>query len=191
MIIYFRVALMLGGVLAIPIITYQALMFIFPGLTRREKRYVLFSLPPVTMLFLVGVVFSWFVLMPPALGFLEGFQQQQFRTEWTADGYIGFVTALVFWMGVAFETPLVFFVLSLLGLVTARLLISNWRIAFIGAAIAAALITPTIDPVNMFLVMGPLLALYALSIVLVFIGRRITGISDENAPQPGIQPAQG
>ena len=114
--------------------------------------------------------------MPPALGFLHGFQEKIFEPEWTADGYISFVTSLLFWMGVAFQTPLIFFIISLMGLVSARTLIRQWRIAVVGASIAAALITPTIDPVNMFLVMAPLAALYALSIVLVYFGRKMSGI---------------
>ena len=93
---------MMGAGFAIPLITYQLLMFIFPGLTRKERRIVLMSLPAISLLFVVGVVFSWFVLMPPALGFLEGFQQNLFRSEWTADLYLSFVTSLIFWMGVAF-----------------------------------------------------------------------------------------
>lgn len=177
---YFRVSLTLGAIIAIPVITYELLMFIFPGLTRKEKRVVMLSLPAVTLLFLIGTAFSWFILMPPALGFLEGFQQNLFRSEWTADLYLSFVTALIFWMGVAFETPLVFFVLGLLGLVEARVLLRNWRVAVVGAAVAAALITPTIDPVNMALVMGPLLVLYTLSIFLVFIARRMSRL-DESA----------
>ena len=178
---YFRVGLMIGEIMAIPVITYQLLMFIVPGLTRKEKRIVLMALPAIFGLFLVGTAFAWFVLMPPALGFLEGFQTNLFRPEWTADLYLSFVTALIFWMGVAFQTPLVFFVLGLLGLVTPGVLVRNWRLAVVGAAIAAALITPTIDPVNMFLVMGPLLVLYMLSIILVYVARRIARLDE---PQP-------
>ncbi len=170
---YFRVSLLIGGILAIPIITYQVLMFVLPGLTRRETRIVLGSIFPVTLLFIVGVAFAWFILVPPAFNFLQNFQVDIFKPEWQADQYLGFVTALLFWMGVAFETPLIFFVLSLLGFVSAMNLIRNWRIAIIGSAVAAAMITPTIDPVNMMLVMGPLMALYLLSIILVFIGRRL------------------
>lgn len=170
---YFRVALMIGGIIAIPVITYQLLAFIVPGLTRKERRLVLFSIPPITFLFIVGVTFAWFILVPPAFDFLQNFQAQIFKPEWTADQYLGFVTSLLFWMGVAFETPLVFFVLSLLGLVTATMLLKNWRFAIVGSAIAAAMITPTIDPVNMALVMGPLLALYGLSIILVTFGVRV------------------
>lgn len=179
-VVYLRVAVMIGGILAIPVITYQVIMFIVPGLTSRERRMVLLSIPAITGLFLIGILFTWFILLPPALGFLDSFLPDLFRPEWTADGYLSFVTSLVFWMGVAFEMPLVFFVLSLLGLVTSMALRQNWRVAIVGTSIMAAFITPTIDPVNMFLVMAPLLGLYLLSIVLVSIGNRMNGITAAN-----------
>ncbi|MBN8638790.1 MAG: twin-arginine translocase subunit TatC [Anaerolineae bacterium] len=170
---YFRVALMLGGILSIPMITYHLLMFVLPGLTNREKRLVLVSIPPITLLFLVGMLFTWFVLIPPAIGFLSGFQPRLFQPEWTADLYLGFVTTLLFWMGAAFETPLVFFIVALLGFVRPRTLLRNWRIAVVGSMVAAAIITPTVDPVNMFLVVAPLLSLFLLSIGLTAIAARI------------------
>lgn len=170
---YFRVALFVGAILSIPLVTYQVLMFVLPGLHPHEKRVLLAALPVVTLLFVVGVVFTWFILIPPALGFLEGFEPTLFKPEWTADLYLSFVTALVFWMGVAFEMPLIFFVLALMGFVQAGVLVRQWRIAVVGASVAAAIITPTVDPVNMALVMGPLLALYGISIALVAIGAGI------------------
>ncbi|MDX1994639.1 MAG: twin-arginine translocase subunit TatC [bacterium] len=174
---YFRVALLVGAILAIPLITYQVLMFVVPGLTRRERRFIFMSLPAITVLFLVGVAFAWYVLIPPAISFLASIEPTLFEAEWTADNYLSFVTSLLFWMGVAFQTPLVFFILSLLGFVGPRGLIRNWRIAIVGSAIGAALITPTVDPINMGLVMGPLLTLYILSIILVTFGRRFSGIN--------------
>ncbi|MFN8377299.1 MAG: twin-arginine translocase subunit TatC [Anaerolineae bacterium] len=180
---YFRVVLMVAGILAIPVITYQALMFIMPGLTDRERRYVLFSIPFVTLLFITGVVFTWALLIPPAIGFFNNFMPELFVAQWTADRYLGFVTALLFWMGVAFETPLIAFVLSILGILTPWMLIKQWRLAIIGAAVAAALITPTVDPMNMMLVMGPLIALYALSIVLTAVGIRFSPTSAEEVPE--------
>jgi len=116
--IYFKVALMVGGILSIPMVTYQFLMFILPGLTRKEKRYVLLSIPATTALFVVGVFFAWRILMPPALGFLNTFQAEIFEPEWTADGYISFVTSLLFWMGVAFETPFLMYFLARFGVVS-------------------------------------------------------------------------
>ena len=180
---YFRVSLLIGAIISIPVVTYQIMMFVVPGLTPREKRIVLYSLPAIVGLFVVGVLFSWFVLIPPALNFLETFASDIFRAEWTADQYLGFVTSLIFWMGVAFEIPLIFFVLGLIGLVGPKNLLNSWRFAVVGSAIAAALITPTVDPVNMMLVMGPLLALYIASILLVGIGNRIGVPPDVRAQQ--------
>ncbi len=177
-VIYFRVALLAGAILSIPWITWQLWMFIAPGLTRKERRYILLSLPATTTLFLIGVLFAWFLLMPAALNFLQNFQSDIFKADWTADQYVAFVTALLFWIGVSFEMPLIFFILSRLGLVSPRALRENWRLAVVGASLAAALITPTIDPFNMMLVMGPLLALYVLSIVLSTIAYRKSGLAD-------------
>lgn len=177
---YFRVALMMGGIIGFPIILYQILLFVLPGLKTNEKRILIYSLPPVMVLFLIGVAFAWFILVPPAVGFLAGFQTDIFRPEWTADQYIGFITALLFWMGVAFELPLVMFVLSLLGLVRVGMLIRQWRIAIVLSAVAAAVITPTVDPINMILVMGPLLMLYTISIGLVLIGQHINSPAENS-----------
>ncbi|MEL6151789.1 MAG: twin-arginine translocase subunit TatC, partial [Chloroflexota bacterium] len=170
---YFRVALLIGATLAVPVVTYQSVMFIIPAMTARERRFFLMAMPAVFILFLLGVAFAWFVMIPPALRFLEGFQDQLFNTEWEANRYINFVTSLLFWMGVAFETPLVLFVISLLGFITAGPLLRAWRLAIVISAVAAAMITPTVDPVNMGLVMGPLIVLYLISVVLVFFGSRI------------------
>lgn len=175
---YFRVSLMIGAIIAIPVVTYQILMFILPGLTGKEKRIVFYALPAIVALFVVGAMFSWFILIPPAIEFLESFATDIFVADWTADQYLGFVTALIFWMGVSFEIPLIFFVLGYLGIVEPSNLLNSWRFAVVGSSIAAALITPTVDPVNMALVMIPLLVLYAASVILVGIGNRI-GTSPE------------
>ena len=175
-VVYFRVALMCGAILAMPIITWQLFAFIMPGLTRKERRWVLLSLPGITVFFLIGVGFAWFIMTPAALKFLSEFQSEVFRVEWTADAYIAFVTSLLFWIGVSFETPLILSVLARLGFVSPRALIKNWRIAVVAVSILAALITPTIDPFNMMLVMGPLLVLYALSIVLTTFAYRRSGM---------------
>jgi sec-independent protein translocase protein TatC len=176
-VIYFRVALLAGAILAIPWITWQVWMFIAPGLKKNEKRYILLSLPATTLLFLVGVLFAWFILMPAALNFLQNFQSDIFKADWTAGQYVAFVTSLLFWIGVSFEMPLIFFILGRMGLVGPRTLRQNWRLAIVGSAVAAAMITPTVDPFNMMLVMGPLLTLYGLSIILNGIAYRKSGLA--------------
>lgn len=171
-VMYFRVALMTAAIVTVPYATYQLMMFILPGLMPNERRIVLRSLPVTTLLFLLGVAFAWFVLVPTAVPFLRNFMGSVFRAEWTASEYIAFLTALLFWMGISFEMPIVFFVLARIGLIGPALLVQNWRLAVVLITIAAALITPTVDPFNMLMVVAPLLVLYAFSIILTAIAYR-------------------
>jgi len=167
--IYFRVALTAGLVISMPYLVYQFLMFILPGLESKEKRYVGWGVPASTLLFLIGVAFAWFILAPAAIGFLSSWQTDVFLQEWQSQKYIPFITNLVFWIGISFETPLILFIMTKIGLVTPQFLLQQWRFAIILIAIAAAMITPTVDPFNMALVMLPLIALYGFSILLSYL----------------------
>ncbi len=162
--IYFRVAITSGAVLAMPVMVYLLWTFIAPGLEPKEKRYVFTLVPGATILFLIGVAFAWGLMLPAAIGFLATFQSGIFKADWRADAYIPFVTSLLFWVGVSFEMPLIVFFLAKLHLVGARLLLKGWRIAIVVIAVLAAVITPTVDPFNMMLVMAPLILLYFFSI---------------------------
>jgi sec-independent protein translocase protein TatC len=167
--IYFRVAITAGLVLAMPVLIYQFLMFILPGLEEKEKRYVFWGVPAAFMLFLVGVGFAWFILIPAAIGFLSTWQPEVFDQAWQSQKYIPFITSLIFWIGLSFETPLLIFIMAKLELVTPQFLIKQWRFAFVIIAIASAMITPTVDPFNMALVMLPLIVLYGFSILLAYL----------------------
>jgi len=167
--VYFRVALTAGLVLAMPVLVYQFLMFILPGLEDGERRYVFWGVPAATLLFLIGVAFAWFILLPAAIAFLSSWQTEVFIQVWQSQKYIPFVTSIVFWIGISFETPLIIFIMAKLKLVTPQFLIKQWRFAVVIIAIAAAMITPTVDPFNMALVMLPLFVLYALSILLSYL----------------------
>lgn len=169
---YFRIALIAGASLAMPWILYQLWLFIAPGLHAHEKRYVYVFIPSATLLFLVGVAFSWFILLPSAILFLSTFLPTIFSPDWTSQEYIGFATSFLFWIGLSFEIPLIVFFLARFGLVTSQTLREQWRIAIVAIAILAAVITPSIDPVTMLLTMAPLLVLYGLSIVLAAVGQR-------------------
>lgn len=178
-VVYFRVALMSAGIVVAPYATIELLLFILPGLTGKERRIVMTALPVVTALFLVGVAFAWLILIPTAIPFLQDFMGDVLEAEWTADNYIAFITSLLFWMGVAFEMPVVFFVLARIGIIGPGVLIRNWRLAVVLITIASALITPTVDPFNMTLVILPLLALYAFSILMTAIAYRRRLSTDE------------
>lgn len=169
---FFKVSLMAGAILAMPVILYQLWLFISPGLTDQEKRYVYIFLPSALVLFLLGISFAWFVLAPAAIFFLANFLPDIFKTDWTGQEYIGFITRMVFWLGVSFEMPVIVYFIARVGLVTAAALREQWRIAIVAVAIIAAVITPSIDPVTMLLTMAPLLVLYLLSITLARVGQR-------------------
>jgi sec-independent protein translocase protein TatC len=167
--IYFWVAFSFGVALSLPFILYQFIMFILPGLESHEKRYIYWGVPAAALLFLIGAAFAWEIMLPAAIGFLSTWQPDLFTQQWQANEYIPFVTSLLLWLGLSFETPLIIFIMAKLGLVTPQFLIKQWRFAVVFIAILAAFITPTVDPLNMFLVMIPLLLLYGISILLSFL----------------------
>ena len=169
---FFKLSSLAGAIFSMPVILYQFWQFIVPGLTRDEKRYVYIFLPSTLILFALGILFAWFVLIPAAVFFLANFLGTIFKTDWTPRGYIGFVLRMLFWIGIAFEMPVVIYFIARVGVVTAKALREQWRFAIVGIAVLAAVITPSIDPVTMLLTMAPLLVLYVLSIGLAVIGQR-------------------
>ena len=169
---FFKVSLLSGAIIAMPIILYQFWLFIVPGLTQSERRYVYVFIPSALLLFGLGIAFAWFVLVPAAVLFLANFLPEVFKTEWQSQEYISFLITMLFWIGVSFEMPVVIYFVARLGLVTATTLREQWRIAIVAIAVIAAAITPSIDPVTMLLTMAPLILLYGLSIVLAVIGQR-------------------
>lgn len=164
-----RVALLAGVVLAFPYITFEIFLFIAPGLTRRSRIAGLFVIPVATLLFIGGMVFSYYILLPAAIPFLINFMGIQ--TIPRPSTYVKFVTTILFWIGVSFEYPLVIFFLAKIGIANWRTLLHQWRLAIVIISVAAALITPTVDPINMSLVMGPMIVLYFLGVLLARIAR--------------------
>ena len=169
--VFMRVSLLSGFILSLPILLYELLAFIMPGLTSSEKKWVYIFIPFATIMFVAGVAFTYFVMLPTAIPFLIG-NILPVQTTPRLSTYIGFVTTLMFWIGVSFEMPIVVFLLAKLHFVSASMLAKGWRFAIIIIAVAAAIITPTTDPVNMFLLMLPLFGIYLLSIGMAAIARR-------------------
>lgn len=167
-----RVSLLAGFSMALPYITFELWLFAAPGLKRRARLMGLVAIPVAFLFFIAGMAFAYYAMMPTALPFLINFMD--IPTAIRPSSYIRFVTGLMFWIGASFEFPLVIFALASMGLVKAQTLAAQWRIAVVVIAIAAAAITPTIDPVNMGLVMGPMIVLYFVSIGLARLaqGRR-------------------
>jgi sec-independent protein translocase protein TatC len=166
---FMKISLLSGVTLALPIIVFEILAFVMPGLKRSERFWIWLALPTATVFFIGGVAFAYFFMLPTALPFLLNFMG--INTSPRPNNYFGFVTNLLFWVGVSFELPLVMFVLAKLKIVSAKQLVRQWRIAIVISAVLAALITPTPDPVNMGLMMIPLIGLYFLSIIFAIFAR--------------------
>ena len=162
--VYFRVTLLSGFIISLPFILIQLYFFIAPGLKQEERKWVLISVPIASIFFILGAVFAYFVMLPAAIPFLVEFPGPNVLPKWK--DYVNFVTSLIFWIGISFETPLIMFVLAKLGIIDAKGLAKHWRFAVIFIAVVAAVATPTPDPINMILLMLPLLFLYFLGILL-------------------------
>ena len=167
-----KVSLLFGLFGALPFVLYQFVMFAAPGLKPAEKRY-LYALVPLSLLaFVTGAAFGYRILFPPAVSFLLSFGSDVATPYIRIGNYVSLMLSLLFWMGIVFETPVVFFFLSKIGLVTPEMLARNRRYAIVVAFILGAVITPTFDPVNQSFVAMPIIVLYEVSIWLTKLGRR-------------------
>lgn len=164
--VFFKVAVVIGILIAMPVIMYQVFQYVRPGLESHEQRYVFIGAPIASLSFAAGVVFAAEVLLPTSLPFLQGFLIGIVEQRYSIDRYISFVSNVMLWAGIIFETPLVMFFLAKLGVVTPEGYKKARRAVIVGAAAGAAIITPTTDPVNMVLVMVPFILLYELGILL-------------------------
>jgi sec-independent protein translocase protein TatC len=162
--VFMKVSLLSGFILSLPLTLYEIVAFVMPALKPEERKWLFIAIPAFFIMFVAGVAFAYLFMLPVAIPFLVQFLGVE--TVPRLSNYIGFVTNLMFWIGLIFETPLVMFLLTKLHIVTPKLLLKGWRIAVIASAVLAAMITPTVDPVNMALLMGPMLGLYLLSVLM-------------------------
>jgi sec-independent protein translocase protein TatC len=174
-----RVTLLSGFTLALPYITFEIWLFIAPALNVSSRIKGLIAIPGAIAMFVGGMSFAYFVMLPAALPFLFNFMG--LSTQPRPSSYYNFVTAIMFWIGVTFEFPLVIYILASLGMIKARSLAAQWKIAIVIIAVVAAVITPTVDPVNMGLVMAPMIVLYFISIGLAFFAQRNRTIKQKEA----------
>jgi sec-independent protein translocase protein TatC len=168
---YFRVALLSGVTMAMPVIVYETLAFVGPGLTREERRWIYPLVIGASASFVAGAAFAYYIELPPALRFLlnSGGGIEPFIN---VTSYIDFITRLMLVTGVVFEMPLFIMALAKLHVVSSRKLISWWRYAIVLAFVGAAVVTPSIDPVTQSLVAGPIIVLYFAGIILAKVVER-------------------
>ncbi len=161
---FFFVSLQVAGyagiLVASPIIIYQIVQFIVPGLTRKERKFLAPIVFGSSILFFVGLAFSYYVLIPAALNFFIGYGGDVVEQAWSIDKYFKFVLLLMFSTGLTFQIPVIQLLLGTLNLVSSKQMLSGWRLVILGSVILGAVITPSTDPFTQCLLGGAVLGLY-------------------------------
>ncbi len=175
------VSALFAFLLAMPILLYQLYAFIIPAFTREERRAAVPLMSLVPLLFCAGVAFGYFLVLPPAVRFLQNFNTDEFNVLVQARDYYKFVAMTLFATGLVFQVPVGVLALTRLGVLTVPMLRKNRRYAWVGCAVVA-MILPGTDPITMLILMAPLVALFELSILLalVFTPKRSPVPDDED-----------
>ncbi len=192
-----KLALVGGIILALPVVVYQIWAFLAPGLSEEERKVIVPSLYFGLVLFCAGVAMAYFFVLPLALVFLSGFQQEFLVATIEVGEYLGFVMKLLLAFGAVFELPVVIMILSAMGLVTPQFLREKRRHAIVLFTVLASLLTPG-DIASTFLMIAPMILLYEGSIFLsVAIHRRRWGaesaepLTASEEPPPGAVEMEG
>lgn len=174
--LYLKVALYAAVCLSVPFLLWQVWSFVAPGLYPHERGYALPFILLSSISFVIGAAFAYYILFPPAVSYLLGIGQE-FRLFLNASDYFDFIILIMLGMGLVFQMPAITYILSRIGIVTAGLLLRIWKTSLIVILVAAAVLSPTSDVLNMMLFAAPMVVLYIVSIFIAwFFGRerRIT-----------------
>lgn len=164
---YLKLAMVAGLFLTAPIILYHVARFVLPGLTRQERRWLLFMLPLSILLFVVGAAFAYYVVLPVTMGFFMSYATPELEAQIKIDEFMGFVTGMLLICGLMFQLPLVLLLLANLGLVSSRGLARHRRLALFVAFVVSAVATPTPDAMTCTVVALPLYLLFEFSLILM------------------------
>ncbi len=178
---YFRVSLLLGIAIAMPMLMYQLLAFVAPGLTKQERKWLYPIVVGASLMFVLGMAFAYYVELPPALNFLLDPKNDDVQPTIGVQTYIDTVTRLLLVTGLVFEMPFVIMGMAKIGVVRSKQLLGWWRYAILFSVLLAAIVTPSIDPVTQTVVAVPIIILYFVGIGLAklvegnsFLGARRT-----------------
>jgi len=169
-----KVSIYVGILISSPIVFLQIILFLSPGLKKNEKIFLYLSIPIVYVTFGLGLIFGLYVLFPPAIKFLITFGSDIATPYIRIGNYISILISLLGWMGLIFQTPLIMFILGKLKIINSIKIKRFRRYFWVVSFILGAIITPTFDPVNQTLVAIPIILLYEIGFILVWIINRGT-----------------
>ena len=165
-----NLGLYLGIAIAMPYVLYQVWLFVAPGLFKHERNAVAGFIISSMFLFVCGLAFAYFVMLPTTLKFLIGFANEgPIKPLISINEYFDLTLMILLGLGVVFELPVLIFILSLFGIVTPKFLLKNFRYAMVIITVAAAIITPTPDATTMLVFMAPMILLYFLGVLVSYV----------------------
>jgi len=164
-----KIAFYTGILFSSPIVVSQLLFFVIPGLTSVEKKYIIPILIGSVALFGLSVGFSYYTLIPAALGFFISYSADTLEPLWSFNQYFDFILVLFYTTGLAFQIPIFQVVLGLLGIVSGTQMFNIWKYIVLGATVIGAILTPSTDPVTQLLLSGAILFLYFLGATILLI----------------------
>jgi sec-independent protein translocase protein TatC len=165
-----NLGLYLGIVLAMPWVLYQIWLFVAPGLYKHERKAVASFIVSAMFLFLGGIAFGYFVMLPKVLSRVIGFMNDgPIKPLISVNEYFSLIVVVLVGLGIIFEMPVVIFILSLFGIVTPRFLLRNFRYAMLLITVLAAIVTPTPDATTMLVFMAPMIVLYFVSVLVSYV----------------------
>jgi sec-independent protein translocase protein TatC len=143
-----------------PFLIYQILLYVIPGMTKNEREILLPSTIASGILFGLGLIFSYFFLVPAALKFFIAYGSEVVEPFWSFDQYFNFIAVLIFSTGLAFQVPIIQVVIGFLGIISGNDMLKAWKYVVVISTILSAVITPSTDPITQILMSFALLALY-------------------------------
>jgi sec-independent protein translocase protein TatC len=180
--VYFQVSIFAGLLLSSPVIVYQLIAFLAPALEpennpgdsgyevemrwiKSVKRIMIITIPMIVLFFAGGVLFCYYIVVPPAVHFLTTFPQGQFRQTLTVPDFVNTISKILFWTGIIFEIPIMMFALAKLKIVSWKKFLSWWKFAIVISLVISALVNPSPEPVMQILIAGPVMGLYLLGVL--------------------------
>nr|QUE28898.1 tatC [Porphyropsis coccinea] len=164
-----KIAFYLGLILASPFFIYQVIVFITPGLTRSERSIIVPLIISSVLLFLCGLGFCYFVLIPAALTFLISYGADLVQPLWSFEQYFDFILVLLISTGIVFQIPIIQVIFSVLNLVSSNQMLSIWKYVLVLSTVIGAVLTPSTDPITQIAMSGASFLLYFVGIVFMFI----------------------
>tara|TARA_Y100000994_G_scaffold247827_1_gene254036 strand:- start:9962 stop:10738 length:777 start_codon:yes stop_codon:yes gene_type:complete len=155
-----KIAAFCGVLACSPLVIYQIILYVLPGMTKKERDIILPMTIGSGLLFGVGLLFSYFFLVPAALNFFIAYGSEVVEPFWSFDQYFNFVAVLIFTTGISFQVPIIQIVIGLLGIVSGQQMLAAWKYVVVLSTIIAAVITPSTDPITQLLMSSALLTLY-------------------------------